>query len=153
IPGRAPRQPPGRRLRQHVNRSRPGEPSSDRVTRPCGTRDRHHPTQRAVALPSRRRRDTHRREKDIVEEIDIQERDLFKDADAAIAFRQANQTWTITEAVLVSSSKNNGVFSEFDDSTLVNNGNILSGAANAAGVEMIGADSLVSNAAGARIVG
>jgi Ca2+-binding RTX toxin-like protein len=92
-------------------------------------------------------------EKATMEELDVQDVDLFKDADPGIAFSHAQQTWTITEAVVVSSSNNDGVFSEFDGSTLINHGSILSNGAGHTGLTLLGDDSFIASSEGARIVG
>ena len=53
--------------------------------------------------------------------------------------------------MLVSSSQEDGIFSDRDGSVLINNGSILS--ANVDGVDFIGDHASVTNSAGARIVG
>jgi len=82
-----------------------------------------------------------------------QDSDRFINGDPAIAFTEDDQTWTISPGVLVSSSDEDGVYSEHVSSTLFNNGTVLSNAQFGAGVNLLGDDSSVSNAAGGRIIG
>ena len=83
----------------------------------------------------------------------IQDHDVFASDGPGIVFSEDGQTWTITEDVVVASSDDEGVFSARSGSALFNNGTVLSEAALGAGVMMVGPDSLVTNAAGARIIG
>ena len=80
-----------------------------------------------------------------------QSTDVFADADPGITF-DADQTWTIASGVLVSSAREDGVFSDQDNSTLFNNGAVFSGAESGDGVFLGGGGSAVTNAAGARII-
>jgi len=82
-----------------------------------------------------------------------QHTDLFASGAPAIVFTEDDQTWTISPRVLVVSSDEGGIYSERDSSALFNNGTILSGAKFGAGVNLVGDNGSVSNAAGGRIVG
>src|SRR5438046_2540923 len=80
-----------------------------------------------------------------------QDSNLFAD-DVAITFA-ADETWTIAPDVLVVSHSQSAIFSGFADDSLFNKGTILSGGEDDAGVFFNGNSAVISNAAGARIVG
>jgi Ca2+-binding RTX toxin-like protein len=85
--------------------------------------------------------------------FNVQNTDIFNDADPGIAFDTDDESWTISSDVLVSSGANDGVFSSKANSTLVNNGTILSASEFGGGVEFDGDVGSISNAAGAKIIG
>ena len=82
-----------------------------------------------------------------------QDFDRFVTGDPGIAFTADSQTWTISPGVLVSSSDEDGVYTEHDGSTLINKGTILSDGKSKSGVNLLGDNGAVTNAAGARIIG
>ena len=79
--------------------------------------------------------------------------DVFNHTDPGIRFDSANETWTISPDVLVSSGTNDGVHSDFNGSTLLNEGTILSGGQFQAGVNFQDNAAHVTNASGATIIG
>ena len=83
-----------------------------------------------------------------------QDRDVFADFDPGITFDTPDETWTISAGVLVSSGNDSGVFGELGAQSLFNHGSIVSAVEFfGAGVEMLGDNSFIENAAGARIIG
>ena len=82
-----------------------------------------------------------------------QDMDVFADDDPGINFDADDQTWTVSPGVLVSSGQQSAVFSSFGHSVLFNEGTLFSGGAFEAGVFFSGDAGLVSNAAGATIIG
>src|SRR5690348_11341214 len=82
-----------------------------------------------------------------------QSMDIFADAFPGIEFDTDDETWTIDPGTLVSSSNNSGVFSRHSDSALLNQGSIFSTSQSVAAVEFTGDNGLISNAAGASIIG
>src|SRR6516164_342733 len=83
----------------------------------------------------------------------LQSADIFTDAAPGIEFDTADETWTISPEALVSSSAASAVFSRLADSALFNQGSIFSTSQTEAAVEYTGEGGLISNAAGARIIG
>jgi len=81
-----------------------------------------------------------------------QDTDVFTDANPGITFVAANDSWTILNDVTVSSARSQGVLGALAGQSLFNRGAIHSGGDLAAGVEMSGNDSSISNAVGARII-
>jgi Ca2+-binding RTX toxin-like protein len=73
--------------------------------------------------------------------------------DPAIEYGGTLVTYTIAPDVLVGSSSNDGVFSDWGGSTLVNNGTILSGNALNSGVHFSGALTHITNNLGASVHG
>jgi serralysin len=70
-----------------------------------------------------------------------------------LAFTADWQTWTIAGGVIVSSSGNNAVYSQFNGSSLFNNGNIGSVSSGWDGVRFDGNQGHITNALGASIKG
>ena len=83
----------------------------------------------------------------------LQSADIFTDAAPGIEFDTADETWTISPEALVSSSAASAVFSRLADSALFNQGSIFSTSQREAAVDYTGEGGLISNAAGARIIG
>jgi hypothetical protein len=77
---------------------------------------------------------------------------IFKtDGTIGIAYGGADDSWTINLGVFVGSQSNVGIKSTFNDSTLINNGNIFSGST--FGVDFLGNNSVITNNAGHSIAG
>jgi len=78
--------------------------------------------------------------------------DVFKtDGTIGIAYGGDNESWTINLGVFVGSQSNVGIKSTFNDSALINNGNIFSGST--FGVDFLGNNSVITNNAGHSIAG
>ena len=78
--------------------------------------------------------------------------DIFKtDGTIGIAYGGDNESWTINLGVFVGSQSNVGIKSTFNDSALINNGNIFSGST--LGVDFLGNNSVITNNAGHSIAG
>ena len=85
--------------------------------------------------------------------IAAQVMDRFTDADPGIRFDTSDENWTIESGVLVASGANDGILSEFANSSLFNNGSILSASEFEGSVTFDGDNGFIANAAGARIIG
>jgi Ca2+-binding RTX toxin-like protein len=84
----------------------------------------------------------------------IQSTDIFKtgpDMSPGITFGIASQTWTIADGVFVGAQSNSGIVSNFDASTLINNGTVFSG--NSQGVYFSRDNDVITNNAGRTITG
>lgn len=81
----------------------------------------------------------------------IQRDDIFADSGDGIDFTEDDQTWTVDVGVLVSARFGVAIDSEFDHSTLINLGTLLTAQRTAV---ILGVDNaLVSNAIGGQIIG
>jgi Ca2+-binding RTX toxin-like protein len=83
----------------------------------------------------------------------ILDQDTFAHGAPAIVFTESDETWTVAKDTIASSSDKSGVSSDQAASSLFNFGTILSAKENGDGVGLAGANSRVSNAAGAMIIG
>src|ERR1700676_573503 len=75
--------------------------------------------------------------------------DKIETTNVGIQFTVPDETWTINAGVLVSSHDNDGVASDQNGSTLINNGNIISGSY--FGVDFTGLNATIVNNAGHNI--
>ncbi len=84
----------------------------------------------------------------------IQSTDIFKtgaDMSPGITFGNASQTWTIADGVFVGAQNNSGIISNYNASTLINNGTVFSG--NSQGVYFSKDNDVITNNAGRTITG